>query len=363
MHRMHTRPRMLRDMALACLVLLTACVADYYAYPTWARVGGQSLNKGENGLWLRYTWYFGRHDEQQTRRMADDLSRRQIRYAYFHVRYIQADGTLRYRHPDHAQSLVRILHERAPGVKAIAWVYAGNRRGQGNVELADPRVRRRMVAAAQWLVNDCGFDGVQWDYEVCPDGDESFISLLEQTRAALPAGKLLGAAVPMRMPWPMRRWGWSEPYFARVAQSCDQMAVMCYDSGQMLPRAYVRLVRQQAIRITRAVDQAGSPCRVLLGLPTYEKGPVSHNPRAENIRLALKGVREGLQAKHAQPAVFAGVAIFADYTTDATEWHTYDRAWLQGGSGARQLDGLAARRSSAHHKQWRASGSDVVQRR
>lgn len=95
-----------------------------------------------------------------------------------------------------------------------------------------------------------------------------------------------------------------------------------------MPRAYVWLVRQQAIRVPRAVRNANGNCRVLLGLPTYGHGLPSHNPRAENLANTLRGVREGLADPAANPSAFAGVAMFADYTTTATDWSTNERLWL-----------------------------------
>src|SRR5205823_3901954 len=45
--------RRLVAVAVGMLILL---VVDYFAYP-YGVVGGRSLNRGENALWLRYTWY------------------------------------------------------------------------------------------------------------------------------------------------------------------------------------------------------------------------------------------------------------------------------------------------------------------
>ena len=313
---------------------LAACViADYWAYPWLAGEGGRSLNAGENGLWLRYWWYFGQRSEGDLERLAAELPRDQIRYAYFHVRSVAADGTLHFHYPAQARRLTAFLHQRAPSVKLLAWVYVGNRRGQGEVELASVAVRRAMVREALWLVRECGFDGVQWDYEVCPDGDPQFLRLMRETRQALPESAILSAAVPMWGPGPIRQagWGWSEGYFQQVAGTCNQLAVMCYDSGMVMPRWYVWLVREQAVRVPRAVRAGSSRCQVLFGVPTYEDGTRSHNPRAENIRLALKGLREGLA--NAGPLGPVGVAVFAEYTTDAEEWATYRRMWLGEGAG------------------------------
>ncbi|MHB9134344.1 MAG: hypothetical protein ACYDBB_25005 [Armatimonadota bacterium] len=44
-------------------VLFLLLVVDYFAYPRFAQMGGNRLNRGENGVWLRYTWYFGTWQE------------------------------------------------------------------------------------------------------------------------------------------------------------------------------------------------------------------------------------------------------------------------------------------------------------
>ncbi len=303
---------------------------DYALYPGLARIGGDSPNTGDNGLWLRYWWYFGQRTDAEIVALARQLQRDQIRDAYFHVRHIKADGTLAYHYPGQARHLLRLLRRHAPQVRAIAWVYAGNRRGEGEVDLTGDAVRRAMVDEALWLCRDCGFDGVQWDYEVCPDGDAGFLRLMQQTAAALPKGKLLSTAVPVWAPAPIsRRWGWSERYFSQIAATCDQLAVMCYDTGLAYPRAYVGFLRLQPRHILPAVQRGNPDCRVLFGLPTYKDGPPCHSPHAERLSLAIKGVREGLDAMGAQAGNCEGIALFADYTTTPDDWEVYRRGWLR----------------------------------
>lgn len=326
--RARGRRWLLRGILLcACLLLI-----DYLAYPRLAQIGGDTFDTGRNGLWLRYTWYFGEWQEADLDRLAERMLSGEIRYAYCHVRHLEPDGSLAFRKPDSAQRLLAGLRRRAPDAKLLSWVFVANQRTSlaPPVDITDPSVRQQMVREAVWLVNECGFDGVQWDYEVCPSGDESLLALLDETREALPEDAILSACTPMWYPSPFpRSYSWEESYFGEVARHCDQVCVMCYDSGIYLPRAYVWLVRQQAARATRAVANVGDDCQVVLGLPTYEAGGASHHPRAESLRLGIKGVREGMADPRAEQACFAGVALFADYTTSADEWDEYEQLWVR----------------------------------
>ena len=313
-------------------VLLLALIVDYFAYPWLSATVGRSGNRGENGLWLRYDWYLGRHSDIDRKALAGRLASQQIRYAYFHVRHLEADGRLRYRNVDSARELTRGLHRDAPSVRLIAWIYAGDIRsapGLAKVDLSNERVRRSAAQQARWLTETCGFDGVQWDYENCRDGDTYFLDLLAETRAALPSGKLICVAAPLRFPAPVTHWrGWGSPYFSQVAARCDQIAVMAYDSGMFLPRAYVDLLGQQVSEVSRAAFRGNPGCRILIGLPTYVPGGPSHHAHAENLAMGLRGVRLGLAAGRRIPDNFAGIALFADHTTTPRDWRTYGSQWL-----------------------------------
>lgn len=310
-------------------ILLLLIAADYVLYPHFAKPTAPAMNHGENGLWLRYTWYFGEHTKSDISRLAAHLQSQQISYAYFHIRSVLSDGSLHYRFPIQARTLTTQLHVKAPKVKLFAWIYACNAVGNStSVDLSDEAVRHKMVEEAVWLTTKCGFDGIQWDYEICIDGDPGFLALMRETRAALPKGKLLSTATPIYAIVPIKRLGWSESYFAEVAAACDQLSVMVYDTAMILPRAYVIMMHNQIWHVTSAVAKGNPNCRVLVGLPTYGDRTPSHNPDAENLTLALKGVREGLADHRADPRVFAGVAIFADYTTDNAEWQIYRDWWL-----------------------------------
>lgn len=171
---------------------------------------------------------------------------------------------------------------------------------------------------------------MQWDYEICEDKNTDLLYLLEETRAVLPPGKTIGVATALWMPGLLRSlgYGWSEEYFSQIAARCDQIAVMGYDSSIYLPRMYTDFMAKQVVVATHAARLGNPKCRVLVGIPTYEKGGPSHNAHAENLTNALRGVSEGLkQLSPEDRSVFAGVAVFADYTTSPDEWYTYYQLW------------------------------------
>jgi hypothetical protein len=322
--RRRRRRRLWTSLALVAALLL----ADYLLYPLLPP-GGRSFDRGENGLWLKYTWYFGRRSEDEARALGRRLKDDGIRDAYFHVRHVTAEGRLAYRCAEEARRLLAAVRREHPGLRALAWVYAGNNGAGGlpRVRLADPTVRTRMAGEVRWLVEECGFDGVQWDYEVCPSGDPDLLRLLDATRIALPEGAVLSVCTPLWLPVVVGRWGWSEEYFTQVAARCDQVAVMGYDSGLYLPRAYAWLIREQTLRVPVAVRKGSAACRVVIGLPTYARGGLSHHRWSENLSIGLRAVREALVQPGADLHTLAGVALFADYTTQPDEWATYHRLW------------------------------------
>jgi hypothetical protein len=312
-------------------VLFVVAGIDYVFYPYGTPMTGVSSDKAENGLWLRDSWYFGKYTPKELEALAARLRENRIRWAYTHVRFIQKEGKLHFRYPKNARRFVSSLRRQDPGIRNLAWVYVGNERGLTGVDISDSKVRQVMVAEAHWLVTECGFDGIQWDYEICPDGDENLLALLAETRSALPRGKTLSISTPLWAMGPPKQlgYGWSEVYFRKIAANCDQIVVMGYDTGLALPSLYAGFMADQVIHVVRAASSSPNlDCRVLIGLPTYAKGGFSHNARAENLSVALRGVRAGqARLSSTERASFAGIALFADYTTQPEEWQIYQQYW------------------------------------
>jgi hypothetical protein len=316
--------------ALRLLLFLTGLLAaDGLLSPLIRIPRPQGPVRDENGLWLRSGWYRGEHSNTEIEALAARLASDRIRFAYFHVRHVQADGTLRFHCRAEARRLNFQLCAVNRTIRPIAWIYAGNRGDGGlpKVDLSDRQVRARMVKEAVWLVRDCGFAGVQWDYEVCADGDPAYPQLLHETREALRYRQgIVGVCTAVWSPRPFS--GWGRDYFMQLALESDQLAVMAYDTGLYWPRAYRWLVAEQVRQVLPAVRIANPKCQVLIGVPTYARGGLSHAAWSENLPNALAGVRDGLASKPAGVGSLAGVALFADYTTQPAEWRDYRRLWL-----------------------------------
>lgn len=301
---------------------LVFVLIDYLTFDAITPPPSAEFNTKQNALWLRYLWYAGKHTPPEFSAMYKELATHQIRYGYFHVLTTKPDGRLKLSNLEGAKQLTAECKRQAPNSRPIAWVYIGS----AEVNLDRAEVRKNLVEQLGWLTNECGFEGVQVDYEFAVCGAPGLLRLLEECRRVLPQDALLSVATPMWYPGVL--WGWSDEYFTEVAKRSDQLAVMCYDSYLYLPRAYIWLVSQQAIHITADCANANPACKVILGLPTYDNQTLAHHPFSESLKNALRGVQQGLADINANSESFEGIALFADYTTDKNEWTLFEEYWL-----------------------------------
>jgi hypothetical protein len=315
-----------------------------------------TYNRGANGIWLRYLWYFGKHSDAALGSLIEKLKQGQFKYLYFHVRSVDEQGKLMHRYKDNALKINARIKEAMPGAKSIAWIYVQSvylQAKQKTTDISKAEIRKNMVQEAKYLVEECGFDGVQWDYEFYPSGNKDMLALLDETRQALPHA-FISVATPCWYPGTL--WGFSDADFKELAAHCDQIAVMCYDTFFYYPRAYSWLVAQQAKHVTRGCTlanqessklrgQEGRKCTVILGLPVYDEGTSGHLTHSENLRTALHGVNAGLNelakrdrsrgntekdSEHPARSLesFEGVAPFAEYTMDEGEWRDFQKFWV-----------------------------------
>jgi hypothetical protein len=210
------------------------------------------------------------------------------------------------------------------GFRVIPWI--GGPSGS-SVRLPIPKWRETFAGKVRRLIEQHPrLAGVQVNVEPLTTGDTNFLTLLEGIRAALPPSKVLSvAAYPPPTRWqPSEDVHWSEAYFREVARRCDQMAVMMYDVGQRMPKAYQHVMAGW----TREALAWSESKSVLLGVPTYnDPGVDYHNSNTESLTNALLGIHRGL-ASEPMATNYQGVSIYCDWETTESEWAYFREHFL-----------------------------------
>lgn len=318
-------------LILVCLVI----VAILWGEAAFRMHRVDVRSEGPNGMWLRHSWVGEEHTKSEYKNLAEKLATMHITEAYFHTGPLQADGSVdpaRYRH---AADLLSSMKHLAPRVHLYAWLGQVEAKAGGPLDLADARTRSGIIKVSTDLL-DLGFDGIHYDIEPIYSGDQAFLSLLKTTHVETARRhKLLSVATSK--PEPVRGLGntarhiakfpgyWTRPYFLQVAQQCDQVAIMAYDTAIPLPSAYIGLISW----VTRWSAENGVKC-LLIGIPTYDTTTGSHYPYVENLDNALIGVKQGLSGLPDNAPNRVGVAVYAEWTTSKDEARAYESAWIRG---------------------------------
>jgi hypothetical protein len=126
----------------------------------------------------------------------------------------------------------------------------------------------------------------------------------------------------------MRHSFWSEEFYRATMARSDQTVLMAYDTSLNNRKNYIGFVRHETALL---LDWACAVPNhhVMIGIPSYEDVPRLSNPKVENIANAALGVRAALEADGARLRCLDGVAIYAEWVTDADEWRDYARDWLR----------------------------------
>ena len=65
----------LKTILFVATTIVVAFSIDFAICPGLIKPAAPSANKGTNGLWLRYKWYFGEHTAPETDKMIDRLKK------------------------------------------------------------------------------------------------------------------------------------------------------------------------------------------------------------------------------------------------------------------------------------------------
>jgi hypothetical protein len=324
----------------ACAALAGLALVLYLGHAPVDDRGVHPFNQDRNAAWLEHRWLEKEHPEAEVEALLGSLARHGVQYVFPHLIPFNAAGRL----PVHSREQMRLFlataRRVAPDMKVLPWVgglRVGYRRTRpGSIDLADLGQRQRIVAECRGL-RDEGFDGIHLNVEPVDDGNVEFLSLLRALRTAVGAEGLLSlsAIKPGPVPIPLApNFFWSGDYYTRVAAVADQVVVMAYDTALPTAALYRRYVSWAASSVTAALVASRSRARLLIGIPTYDETGIMHRAGVETPENALLGVVAGLRGLGGG-GTFEGVALYAEWTTDESEWAVYEQVWRGRSSAAR----------------------------
>ena len=316
-----TRRRMVVLAAITLIPLLA-----YWLWSPGLDVRDGRHDRSANGLWMQHGWlgddaWFTRNrkdaslfrDNNRLKALAEELRNEHIRDLYPHLCPCSPSGAIAGSNADQVE---RFLDAFA-GFRVMPWIGGIN----GSEALVDDVRWRRafVVSCADLMARHPRLAGIHINIEPMPSGDGDFLTLLEELRKGLPAGKVLSvAAYPPPTMWQRDSdVHWDESYSRAVASRVDQAAVMMYDTSLRSPKLYRHLMQDW----TREVLDWYGPKEVLLGLPAYDDAGVGyHDPAVENLANALLGIHAGLNSESAIPTDYRGVSLYCEWEMTPSKW-------------------------------------------
>ena len=310
------------------MLLFTVLAGLGIAYLAWSpgeRVTDGRHDRRSNAIWIQHgwlgddTWFARNHrdkslfrDDKKIQPLAETFAQHGIKYVYPHLCPCNLQGAIPRVDDEQTECFLRHFGE----FRVLPWV-------GGTLDvcaLESSAWRDAFISSINELLKiHPGFSGIHLNIEPLPSGDANFLRLLDEIRAAMPAGKILSvAAYPPPTRWqPSTDVHWDAAYFRQVAARTDQMAVMMYDTGIRLEKPYRRLMREWTVK---TLEWAGET-EVLLGVPAYDNAGVGyHVPRVENLRNALFGIHAGLLSFKEPPQNYVGVAVYCEWQMDNSKW-------------------------------------------
>jgi hypothetical protein len=292
------------------------------------------IDRSRNAVWLEHRWLQDGVTEEEIAGLCRRLKENHIRYVYPHLSPADNDGRLPPFSQQAARLFRRIVKREAPDVQILPWVggvKTGFRQTQeGTVALDSDSYLQTFAGECVFLTRDLGFDGIHLNIEPMDSGNSRLPEWLDYLKTRL-EGKTLSIAAnkPSFLEGfnvsPERSWDVN--YFAQIGRKCDQLVIMSYDTGLSQPFLYSLFVQEKISAILKRFDHERLPCKILLGVPTYDEAP-RHNVNAENIPSALKGLLSALSVRNMQRGSFEGIALYGYWTTSEEEWKQFANGWL-----------------------------------
>ncbi len=277
------------------------------------------VDRRQGAVWMAHRWFGEGVGEEEIRAAGAQLAQLGIRDLYFHTGPLDAKGQIPAYDAARWRRTQALFREAIPGLRSFAWVGGLTVQGYGvapdTVDDVDEHVRAAVIRTSKELLDSGLFDGLHYSLEPVANRDQSFVTLLEETRAELGSSRVLSVAAPCN---------WDSEYFKLVGRNCDQIALTGYDQGLPTRGQYEEFLERVVPVACDALK--GSKCRLVVGVSSSEEASGQHNPAVENLESGLIGLRRGL-VRTSDRKPFQGAGVYAHWTTQPSEWETYRALW------------------------------------
>ncbi len=304
-----------------------------------------------NAIWLGTEWSYETHTNDEILKLVQQLQAHRIGSAYVWVSWLKSDNewagiraqtnTFTEVEPQ-VRAFVQQFKAAYPESTLYAWISVPN--GQLGIpeRLDDEAVKNAVVNFAAKMVDEIGFDGVHLNIETFWDGDETYLELLRAVRARLGIATPISVAMfpdwsppDADFPVPPRITPgtvYSKEYKQSIALLADEIVVMAYNTdltteNNNIASHYSQWMAYQVQSFTEAVAELDTEIRIVIGIPTYD-AELAHDPLVENIASAVEGIKLGLSRAGENANYIGGVAIYAYWETDETEWEQFRSLWV-----------------------------------
>lgn len=308
----------------------------------------EPLAETPNAIWLGSEWTHETRPADQMARLVGRLQENNIGTVYARVSWLRDDLTW----AGHAEqndgfdavreSVQRFtvqLKTMYPDVTLYGWVDFPVNRGPQGYRLNDAAAQAAVADFSLVIVTELGFDGVFLNVSpVLEPNADDFVGLLQRVKLRMGDNGPVAVAVPPdytptaenipQSPLYAPGTAWTKQFKQRVALLTDEIALTPYSTGLNDRAAYEDWLAYQVEAYARAVAELDSSAQIMVGIPTYDSDPPLQNASVENVSAALSGVEKGIALAGRASQYVKGVALFAEWTTDDSEWRLFNQLWI-----------------------------------
>lgn len=307
------------------------------------------IEAAPNAIWIGPDWTYTAHDDATMRQYVVMLRQHDIGTVYARVSELNFDGSWTGRVDGNNQfeevrqevtAFAAQFKRLYPDVQLIGTLgIPADLGGEDGYRLDDENLWQVVADFSSQVVGSLGFDGVMLDVEPVWDGDDAYLNLVRQVRQRIGDDHLLAVAVPpdwtptdASVPAPAVIADgtlWDQQYKQRLALiQPDQIVVRSYNSYLTDARDYSAWMAYQVEAFTEAIASLQADVDLLFGVPTYAESLPAHDEAVENVASALSGITQGLAAVGEDGEIIQGLAIYADWGTNGTEWSQFRELWV-----------------------------------